>query len=52
MKLVETGGINCVLESLRMSPVDVTPKTKGSKKLPKRSIKRKRCKERTRVKRL
>ncbi|MCI37939.1 hypothetical protein A2U01_0059166, partial [Trifolium medium] len=28
MKFFETGLINCVLDSLRVSPVDVTPKTK------------------------
>ncbi|MCI39773.1 hypothetical protein A2U01_0061005, partial [Trifolium medium] len=35
---------NGVIESLRVDPVDETSKTKGSKKSPKRSIKRKRFK--------
>ncbi|MCI60376.1 hypothetical protein A2U01_0081632, partial [Trifolium medium] len=41
MKLFETCVINCALDSLRVTPVDVTSKTKVSKKPPKRSIKRK-----------
>ncbi|MCI21768.1 hypothetical protein A2U01_0042938, partial [Trifolium medium] len=46
-KFFETGLINCVLDSLRVSPVVVTPKTKASKKSPKRSIKRKKFKWKT-----
>ncbi|MCI02292.1 hypothetical protein A2U01_0023324, partial [Trifolium medium] len=47
MKLFETGVIKCVLDSLRLNPVGGTSKTKGSKKPPKRSIKRKRFKWKT-----
>ncbi|MCI45838.1 hypothetical protein A2U01_0067077, partial [Trifolium medium] len=42
--------INCVLDSLRVKLVVVTSKTKGSKKPPKRSIKRKRFKWKTKEK--
>ncbi|MCI73500.1 hypothetical protein A2U01_0094764, partial [Trifolium medium] len=34
MKLFKTGVIKCVLDSLRVNPVGVTSKTKGSKKPP------------------
>ncbi|MCI08997.1 hypothetical protein A2U01_0030080, partial [Trifolium medium] len=44
MKLFETGLINRLFDSLRVSPVDVTPKTKEPKKTPRRSIKGKRFK--------
>ncbi|MCI89092.1 hypothetical protein A2U01_0110380, partial [Trifolium medium] len=47
MKLFETGVINYVLDSLRVKPVVMTSKTKGSKKPPKRLIKRKRFKWKT-----
>ncbi|MCI34990.1 hypothetical protein A2U01_0056211, partial [Trifolium medium] len=44
MKFFETGMINCMTDSLIVDPVGVTSKTKGSKKHPRRSIKRKRFK--------
>ncbi|MCI16232.1 hypothetical protein A2U01_0037374, partial [Trifolium medium] len=39
--------VKCVLDSVRVNPVGVTSKTKGSKKLPRRSIERKRLKWKT-----
>ncbi|MCI64631.1 hypothetical protein A2U01_0085889, partial [Trifolium medium] len=39
MKLFETDMINCMPDSLRLDPVDVTSKTKVSKKPSKRSSK-------------
>ncbi|MCI92362.1 hypothetical protein A2U01_0113658, partial [Trifolium medium] len=47
MKLFETGVINRVLDSLRVNPIGVTSKTKGSKKPHRRSIERKRFKWKT-----
>ncbi|MCI81248.1 hypothetical protein A2U01_0102521, partial [Trifolium medium] len=47
MKLFETGTINCMPDSLRVNPVDVTSDKGGFKKPPKRSIKKKRFKWKT-----
>ncbi|MCI33504.1 hypothetical protein A2U01_0054721, partial [Trifolium medium] len=44
IKILETGVINCVLDSLKVNLVGGTSKTKGSKKSPRRSIERKRFK--------
>ncbi|MCI18639.1 hypothetical protein A2U01_0039794, partial [Trifolium medium] len=41
IKLFETGMLNCMPDSLRVNPVDVTSKKEDFKKPPKRSIKKK-----------